>query len=321
MDPSTKDFLAGTLGGFVGKIVEYPMDTVKVLLQTQDHKMPKYSSAFDCIRQVVNNGGMKSLYRGLMTPLFGSMLELSTLMTSYGYVKRLLSPIDRTSHTTQCGLASDIVWWKRILASGVAGICVSTVLTPVELVKCRLQIENLKPISQATRLKGPFMYAFSSRISNILFKCIIMKEDGIRGFFRGNVSTIMREVPGNIAYFGVYEIVCDFFRRRKYKRNDCPPNPKSNLHPLAYITAGASAGVAYWTAFFPADVVKSRIQTGHLKNSNPNPTFYSVLRHIYLTEGFRGLYKGWGITVLRAAPSNAAVFFAYEMGLRGLSSL
>ena len=30
-----KDFIAGTVGGFSGKLLDYPFDTVKVLLQTQ----------------------------------------------------------------------------------------------------------------------------------------------------------------------------------------------------------------------------------------------------------------------------------------------
>ena len=35
LSPAAKDFIAGTVSGFAGKIVEHPFDTVKVLLQTQ----------------------------------------------------------------------------------------------------------------------------------------------------------------------------------------------------------------------------------------------------------------------------------------------
>ena len=31
-----RDFVAGTVGGFSGKLLDYPLDTVKVLLQTQN---------------------------------------------------------------------------------------------------------------------------------------------------------------------------------------------------------------------------------------------------------------------------------------------
>ena len=36
MSDSLKDFAAGTAGGFAGKLLDYPLDTVKVLLQTQE---------------------------------------------------------------------------------------------------------------------------------------------------------------------------------------------------------------------------------------------------------------------------------------------
>ena len=52
----------------------------------------------------------------------------------------------------------------------------------------------------------------------------------------------------------------------------------------------------------------------------PPPTFWTVFRYIYATEGIAGLYRGWGITVLRAAPANAAVFFAYEMCMKFLGA-
>ena len=36
------------------------------------------------------------------------------------------------------------------------------------------------------------------------------------------------------------------------------------------------------------------------------------LQHTYKFHGFRGLYSGWCITVLRAFPANAIVFTTFE---------
>ena len=40
-----RDFIAGTVGGFSGKLLDYPFDTVKVLLQTQNSLPSSPSSA------------------------------------------------------------------------------------------------------------------------------------------------------------------------------------------------------------------------------------------------------------------------------------
>ena len=71
----------------------------------------------------------------------------------------------------------------------------------------------------------------------------------------------------------------------------------------------ALAGVGYWTAFYPADTVKSMIQT--------NPEYFGkgfteTMRHVYRKEGVRGLYRGWGVTAARAAPAHALTFAVYE---------
>eukprot|EP00658_Telonema_sp_P-2_P025956 TRINITY_DN20472_c0_g1_i3.p2 TRINITY_DN20472_c0_g1~~TRINITY_DN20472_c0_g1_i3.p2 ORF type:complete len:187 (-),score=28.73 TRINITY_DN20472_c0_g1_i3:248-808(-) len=133
-----------------------------------------------------------------------------------------------------------------------------------------------------------------------------LAAEGPPGIFRGLGSTLVREIPGNVAWFGVYELVGSLFRNK-----DTGELPSSGC-----IFAGASAGVAYWTLPFPADTVKTRLQ---VMSGQRNPGFMEVLRSIVQTEGIRGLYRGWMVTALRAAPSNAAVFYTYELCLKVLT--
>ena len=51
----------------------------------------------------------------------------------------------------------------------------------------------------------------------------------------------------------------------------------------------------YWTAFYPADTVKSYIQTDPRFTSS---SVYQVGKDIYKEHGFSGLYRGW----VRSAP-------------------
>lgn len=45
-------------------------------------------------------------------------------------------------------------------------------------------------------------------------------------------------------------------------------------------------------------------------------TFWECARIVWKEQGIKGLYRGCGITVARAAPSSAFIFAIYE-GLRG----
>ncbi|TMW43463.1 hypothetical protein DOY81_011456 [Sarcophaga bullata] len=46
------DFVAGLIGGCAGVLVGHPLDTVKVHLQTQDPKHPKYRGTFHCMSTI-----------------------------------------------------------------------------------------------------------------------------------------------------------------------------------------------------------------------------------------------------------------------------
>ena len=124
---------------------------------------------------------------------------------------------------------------------------------------------------------------------------------------------------------------------------DLCPQGQQILPPWAVCMSGALAGMLYWGVPFPADVVKSKIQTGtHGLPAGGEPTIARGFQHTLQEEGVRGLYRGCGITVTRAAPGNgtpppparlsswrhdthssaclcaALLFVSYEMAMRVL---
>ena len=255
-------------------------------MQTQDPKKPAYTSSLDCAKQIFSQRGMSGFYRGLATPLLGSMAEISTLMTTYGFFKRLLG-----EHPDKPELPA----WKLALASGGSGIGVSCVLTPVELIKCKLQVQHAVNYS-GPLYKGPLDCIYQ----------ICLRESPL-GLTRGLGSTLVREIPGNVAWFGAYEATCSMFRKSSDK--------KEVLNPGVYMLAGAMAGISYWTIPFPADTVKSKIQTAP---PGVKLKFWPTMMDILKKEGVPGLYRGWLVTVLRAAPANAAVFYSYEVCMHAM---
>ena len=75
------------------------------------------------------------------------------------------------------------------------------------------------------------------------------------------MSTLLREIPGNIAWYGVYESISKFQARNLEEG-------KFGLTFYHHLIAGGFSGAAYWSAFYPADTVKSKIQTDpKLKNA------------------------------------------------------
>jgi hypothetical protein len=76
----------------------------------------------------------------------------------------------------------DMPFISKLAGGAFSGISVACVLTPVELIKCRMQTAN----EGAVRYKSTL---------DCLFKTV--QEGGIRSLFRGHVGTLCREIPGN----------------------------------------------------------------------------------------------------------------------------
>lgn len=296
-----KDIGFGSIAGVVSKTLEYPFDTVKVRLQSQpDHLPLRYKGPLDCFRQSIHAEGVRGLYRGVSAPLVGAMAENATLFFAYRVGQDLLR---------SAGVRPEVEGGKLplpalISAGMVAGAVTSLVLTPIELVKCKMQVPegSAAPSSStvaAQRLRSPFAIIAS-----------VWRHDGLLGFWRGQLGTFLRETGGGAAWFGSYEALSAYFKRQLRD-----PGTES-LPVYQQMIAGAAAGMSYNFAFYPADTIKSKMQTeiaGKLGSSSAaRETFMSVGKELYRTHGIRGLYRGCGLTVARSAPSSALIFTIYE---------
>lgn len=282
---SSRDLLSGMVSGFFCKGFEYPFDTIKVMQQTAP--AGRYTGPYDCFQQTVKAKGIMSLYNGLTSPLLGAMAENATLFVAFGAItKQLNVPDDPT-------LSDPVPMWKYYTAGALSGVVSAFVLTPVELVKCHLQVQNAATGAAALRFKGPV---------DVVMQTI--RAEGIQGMWKGNVSCLVREIPGNFAWFGAYETV-------KYSVQVSNNYERMSDVPLPWTAfSGAVAGVMYWLVPYPADTVKSRIQTEARFSKS---SFLDVMRTVVKEEGVGGLYKGVGITCARAAPSHALIFYFYEL--------
>lgn len=295
-----KDIVFGSTAGILGKYVEYPFDTVKVRLQSQSHMpgMVRLNGPIDAFRQAFSSpeGPLRSLYRGISAPLFGAAVETSSLFFSYRLAQDAwvsLSPELRKQKEVNNGKIK-LPFTALLVCGAASGAFTSVALTPIELVKCKMQVPSH---SGATR-------SIPAIIRNVI------TTQGLFGLWHGQLGTLIRETGGSAAWFGSYEGVKMLFQ--KYD------NSISNMDDVKVwqqMLGGAAAGMSYNFIFYPADTIKSRMQTEDVNNSKGRGTFWGVGRELWRQQGLKGFYRGCGITVFRAAPSSAIIFTIYE-GLR-----
>lgn len=242
--PFLVHFAAGTFGGIFGLTLCYPLDTVKVRIQTRPNGT--YTGILNCMQTLIRTEGTLSLYRGLLSPVLGYGLIKATAFASYNKAKSALVA------NTGTGVKRDLSLLELTLCGGFAGLCQTFVRAPVEQIKVVMQART-KPGSTLAPYSGTFA-------------CLrhVLATEGVKnGLYRSFFPTLSREIPQYAIYYPTYEVMVKVF---------CQPGQTSeDLTPIQVATAGGIAGVAQWVPTYSLDVIKVSRQHQHSRATIEQP--------------------------------------------------
>ncbi|KAF9160094.1 Mitochondrial carrier protein ymc2 [Actinomortierella ambigua] len=322
---AVKDCVAGTVGGIVQVFVGQPFDTVKVRLQTMPAPLPgqppKYTGTLDCVKQTLSKEGIRGFYKGTTTPLIGIGACVSVQFVT-------LEAMKRHYHSQNGPQANGFLTNSQLYLAGAAsGMANSIISGPVEHIRTRLQVQTgaapVKAIAgegAAAALGAGSSVAAKEAATSALFFTgpvdavqKIYREHGLRGIYKGQAVTMVREFQGYGAYFAAYEYLVQRAMRLENKE-------RSELSTLKVVAYGACAGYAMWTTVYPIDVIKSKLQTdGFTSSTRQYSSALDCARKTFAKEGVAGFFKGFAPCILRAAPANAMTFLGFEMAMRVLN--
>lgn len=132
----------------------------------------------------------------------------------------------------------------------------------------------------------------------------LLADQGVRGLYRGFVSSNLTAFPAYGVYMGVYSWAKAELGYRVGSSGD-----SSGLASLyAPFLAGLLADAASVALYVPGDVVVQRLQ---LKDS-PYSGFADACRQIYLADGPAGFFRGFTATFLTSGIASAVWWVLYE---------
>lgn len=136
----------------------------------------------------------------------------------------------------------------------------------------------------------------------------ILKEEGVRGLWRGTVPGQLLAIP----YTAVQFIALDQMKTLAQKAGALG-------HPAEPFCSGAIAGAAGTVASYPFDLLRTTLA------AQGEPKVYDgmrdAVRGICKESGIRGLYRGVGVTVLEIMPYAALQFGMYEAFLNAFDRM
>ncbi|KAM8973225.1 mitochondrial adenyl nucleotide antiporter SLC25A23-like [Pelodytes ibericus] len=174
------------------------------------------------------------------------------------------------------------MWWKQLLAGGVAGAVSRTGTAPLDRLKVLMQVHG-------SRSQGRSMWKGLREM---------VAEGGLRSLWRGNGINVLKIAPESGIKFMAYEQIKKLIRGQQ-----------ETLRVRERFIAGSLAGAIAQTAIYPMEVLKTRLalrRTGQYKGMS------DCARHILQTEGVRAFSKGYLPNLLGIVPYAGIDLAVYE---------
>lgn len=282
MSAATKSVIAGSVAGMASVVVCHPLDTIRTRLQISPLR---FRGFVDCARQTLEREGAHGLYKGFLPPFFSQAVYKSVIFTTSSKLRNDVLP--------RANLSPSAV---SLLSGAIAGGLNAFLVTPVELIRNRLQVQY-----ESQR---------ASRTYRGTFHCVaqVVQHEGVLALWKGLTTTVLRDSLGVACYFLGY----DFARERLSKIQALQGQDTAVL-----LTAGAFGGISFWAIALPFDTVKSLIQVDGTRG-NYTGLVASTTR-LVREHGMSHLFRGWQAAFSRGIPGAAITFWAFDRTSRYLN--
>ncbi|RZR72544.1 hypothetical protein BHM03_00014482 [Ensete ventricosum] len=196
-------------------------------------------------------------------------------------------------------LPAEVDWemldkWRFFVMGSALFSGVSATLYPAVVLKTRLQVSQPPP---------PCLRAATN----------ILRHEGLRGFYRGFATSFAGTIPARALYMGALEVTKSAVGAATLRLG--VPEPAASV--AASAAGGISAAIAAQVIWTPIDVVSQRLMVqGSAAAAAKYRGGVDAFKKILYSDGVRGLYRGFGMSILTHAPFNAVWWASYSLSQR-----
>jgi len=294
MMDSNRFFSLSIVNSVTLRIFLYPLTVVKTRLQVQRGKYPVYSGTFDAFLKIIRQEGLTGLYKGFMINTFQVVSGIGYLIT-YEKVRHLVHTYASTDNRI-----------KGLIGGGVGSLVSQTIICPFDVISQHMMVitGDAKKSSSGSGRKfssfaNPLLIRRSEAMKYGLSVAVIRelyRTDGLRGFYRGYIGSLLTYVPSSAAWWMFYPIYTDGIA------SIVPP---TTSHMLIQILAGTSSGMTVSALTNPLDVIRANVQI-------QRTPYGSALRQLWTEEKLNMFLKGLSARMSHSCISSAFIVAGYE---------
>lgn len=271
----------------------HSISTVKHLTDKQIkdlwYRRPNYfNGTMDGLIKIARYEGITSLWSGLPPTLIMAVPATVMYFTIYDQICDRLRKKLQTQQQQQRGVGSIANVLIPGLAGGSARMVAATVISPLEMIRTKMQSQKLSYHEINTAIRQ------------------LIRSEGVFRLWNGLNATLLRDVPFSIIYWLNYENLKRIFEMKEFDFG------------FSFL-AGATSGAIAATITLPFDVVKThrQIELGkQLVNDRDTKSKKTkdIMMKIYNERGYRGLFAGIVPRLIKVAPACAIMISTYETG-------
>lgn len=300
-------FLLGGLAACCAVTFSNPAEVAKTRLQLQGELVKGggirvYNNTYDVLLKTAKNEGFRGVQRGLGAAYVYQVLVNGTRLGFYEPLRVLTNRLFNIDPHEQRLTTS-------VIAGTTSGAIGAALSNPLFLVKARMQA-----YSPALPVGTQRYYPNSMRALTT-----IVREEGIRGLFRGINASVLRTSIGSSVQVPSY-----MWTKNQLITNNILPSDSF----WTFLLSSSVSGLLILAVMQPADTVLTRVYnqpTQRLPNGkhlgllyrNPIDALWKIMR----TEGLSGWYKGTLAHFLRITPHTIITLTANDVIIGAYKSL
>ncbi|KAF5348480.1 hypothetical protein D9756_009598 [Leucocoprinus leucothites] len=232
-------------------------------------------------------GGFRGIYKGVGSVVVGSAPGAAAFFSVYDTMKKNLP------------LTGELAPVNHMISASVGEVAACLIRVPTEVIKTRTQTSSYG----------------AAHASSLAAAKMVLRNEGISGFYRGFGITVMREESPNYIPFTSLQFPLYEFLKLKLSQ-------KLNRKPLyaheAAVCGSIAGGVAA-ALTTPLDVLKTRVMLD-MRNSKAEklPSLWARFGTIYAQEGVHVFFAGAVPRTLWISAGGAVFLGVYEWTVHGL---
>ncbi|PGH29363.1 solute carrier family 25 (peroxisomal adenine nucleotide transporter), member 17 [[Emmonsia] crescens] len=286
--------LAGAGGGILSMILTYPLITLSTRAQVESKRAQ--SSALDAIRHIIAREGIRGLYAGLESALFG--ISVTNFVYYYWY-EWTRSAFEKAA--IKAGRASKkLTTAESMIAGAIAGSATVLLTNPIWVVNTRMTAR--KSEDEKDGLPGGAGADAGGKPkskSTLATLMELLRKEGPTALFSGVLPALIL-VINPILQYTFFEQLKNVLERRR------------RITPTDAFYLGAMGKLLATSITYPYITVKSRMHVaGKEEKTGQKASLNECMMGIVREEGWGGLYKGIGPKVSQSVLT-AAFLFAFK---------